>query len=76
MFFVIILYPLMILKFWQPAVTQISNVKVKESLLISRDEPILKKNEKSLPLLPIWLIPPMRNYILMIFIIVTIIVFI
>ena len=53
MFFVIILYPLMILKFWQPAVTQISNVKVKESLLISRDEPILKKNEKSLPLLPI-----------------------
>ena len=41
------------------------HVKVKESILISRDEPILSKNETSLP---IWLIPPIQNYILMIFI--------
>ena len=47
------------------------HVKVKESLLMLLDEPILNKNETSLPLYP-----PIRNYILMIFIIVTVIVLI
>ena len=35
-----------------------------------------KKHEKSVPLLPIWVVPPIRNYILMIFVIVTVIVLI
>ena len=47
------------------------HVKIRESLLILLDEPILNKNETSLPLYP-----PIRSYILMIFIIVIVIVLI
>ena len=48
MLFLIILYLLTTSKFWPP-VTNI-HIKVKESLLISHDEPILNKNKTSLPL--------------------------
>ena len=51
LFFVIIFYPLITLKFWQP-VTQISMLRSKKVfwLLISHDELILNKNETLLPL--------------------------
>ena len=38
-------------------------VKVKESLLISHDEPILKQKRNVTTSLPIWLIPFIRNYL-------------
>ena len=50
------------------------HVKVKESLLISREELILNKNKTSLPLYLFDWSLPMENHILMIFIIVAVIV--
>ena len=49
------------------------HVKFKESLLISTGEPILNKKWSVTTSSPIWMVHPIRNYIL-IFIIVTIIV--
>ena len=50
------------------------HVKFKESLLISTGEPILNKKWNVTTSSPIWMVHSIRNYILMIFIIVAIIV--